>query len=91
MVHQMFTTHDAWHTVEVFIIFTTSGLSEEESYMLPNQTRNPPFAVYQANLAVEFEHGRETQFLPFLPTSMEANNHGFRFPGDPPQTHTENW
>lgn len=46
MVHKMFTTHDAWHIVEVFIIFTTSGLSEEESYMLPNQTRNSPFAIY---------------------------------------------
>lgn len=39
MIHKMFTTHDAWHIVEVFIIFTTGGLSKEESHMLsqPNQ------------------------------------------------------
>lgn len=57
MIYKMFRTNDAWHIVEEFTVFITSGLSKEESYTyFPNQTRNYPFAINQVNIAVKFQH-----------------------------------
>lgn len=66
MIYKMFRTNDAWHIVEEFTVFITSGLSKEESYTyFPNQTRNYPFAINQVNIAVKFQHWKQKQVLRF--------------------------
>lgn len=57
MRYKTFRTNDAWHIVEEFTVFITSGLSKKESYTyFANQARNSPFAINQVNIAVKFQH-----------------------------------